>query len=75
MAIFTKSTVAQGLTLRNHLENKGDELRQRQDAEAIAAENLSRAAAQAQVNSDTAAAHALAVEQALTILDEAGVVL
>lgn len=71
MAIFTRKVST--VSLNDQLVTKSVQLRNKSADEADAAESLTRAAAQARVNSDTAAAHAMAVEQALTILGEAGV--
>ena len=72
MAIFTRTN---NQSLRAALAERGTKLREDQQDAAQAAEEHLRASAAARVASDTAAAHALAVEQAVTILDEAGVTL
>lgn len=73
MALFTGRKTT--LTLNTQLADRAKNLRAEQEFEARAAKNYLDAAAEAQEESRVKAAHALAVEQALVILDEAGVVL
>lgn len=74
MALFTGKT-ATATSLNATLAQKGQALRVKQEREAQAAKNFLTAAQEAQEDSARAAAHALAVEQAVQILEEAGVTL
>ena len=69
MAIFTRNKS----TLNTQLANKATDLRVKQDRDAEAAKSFISAADQARADSALAAQQAAAVEQAVAILDDAGV--
>lgn len=62
-------------SLKTVLAGKATSLHTKSETQAQAAQNFLAASAQAQAEAQTAAKHAAAVEQALAVLDEAGVVL